>query len=299
LLGIALARLESYEHAVDAFTRALAVNPNFPEAHLWLARLHRRGLPPLHRRPTHSQASDLQSAAAHSHAWLALRESSRESSTTAHERPGGPPPRPVAFAGSATALPPLTDEVVIVTGLPRSGTSMIMQMLVAGGIAPLTDGLRQPDEDNPRGYFEYEPVRQMAQGAPWIEEARGKVVKIVAPMIPHLPAGVPCRVILIERDLSDILASQREMIARRGREMDVTPARMNRLRQEYLRLIVWTKGFLAGRPGTSLLCVNRNAILSNPRVAAETINRFLGGNLGVNEMSAEVRPALDRHKNVL
>src|SRR5580698_469506 len=95
--------------------------------------------------------------------------------------------------------------ITIVSGLPRSGTSMLMQMLVAGGMTPLTDNLRQPDEDNPRGYFEFEPVKQMANDTSWIDQARGKVIKIVAPMIPNLPDGVPCRVILIERDIEEIL----------------------------------------------------------------------------------------------
>ena len=116
-------------------------------------------------------------------------------------------------------------------------------------------------------------------------------------MIPHLPAGVPCRVILIERDLNDILASQRQMINRRGRDMNETPGRLNRLRQEYLRLVVWTKGFLASRAGTSLLCVNRSSVLSDPQAASEAINRFLGGNLAVERMSAQVKPSLDRHKS--
>ena len=121
-------------------------------------------------------------------------------------------------------------------------------------------------------------------------------MKIVAPMIPNLPDGVPCRVILIERDLDEILASQRDMIARRGREVDQTPARLNRLRQEYLRLIVWAKGFLAGRQSTSLMCVSRSAILGDPEKAAEAINRFLGGTLEVPRMASEVKPELNRQR---
>jgi hypothetical protein len=175
---------------------------------------------------------------------------------------------------------------------------MMMQMVVAGGIVPLTDGLREADEDNPRGYFEFEPVRQMAQGAPWIHDARGKAVKIVAPMIPHLPPDVPCRVILIERDPDEIIASQRDMIRRRGGEMEEAPARLSRLRQEQLRLMIWTKGFLAGRAQTSLLCVSRNAVLSDPRSAAEALNRFLGGNLCIESMVLEVKPTLNRHGGV-
>ncbi len=283
LLGIALTRLELQEEAAGAFAQALAINPNFPRAHLWLARIDRRSL------------GDLQCAAVHSQLYLEIYE--RKNLPIASKiRPAVPAPRPPAFSGSARELPPLTDETVIVSGLPRSGTSMLMQMLVAGGLAPLTDGLRQPDEDNPRGYFEFEPIKQMAQDTSWIDQARGKVVKIVAPMIPNLPQDLPCRVILIERDLNDILSSQRQMIERRGRMMDQTPARMNRLKQEYLRLIVWTKGFLAGRPATSLMCVDRNAILRDPLAAAHAINRFLGGNLDVALMAAEVKPELDRQR---
>jgi hypothetical protein len=213
-------------------------------------------------------------------------------------------PKPVAFAASSRELPPLRDEVVIVSGLPRSGTSMLMQMLVGGGMTPLTDGLRQPDEDNPRGYFEFEPVRQMAQDTSWIYQARGKVVKIVAPMLQHLPDGVPCRVILIERDINDILASQRSMIVRRAasqtgqRVVDQTFARSERLKGEYLRLIVWTKGFLAGRADTELMCVDRAAVLRDPEAASRAMNRFLGGALDIARTAGEVRPELERQSSV-
>ena len=283
LLGIALTRLHLHEEAVFAFNRALAINPNFPQAHLWLARIYRRSM------------ADPHQAAAHARAYMELTNRS-DIEAAPKTTPAAPAPRPVAFAASSRELPPLTNEAVIVSGLPRSGTSMLMQMLVAGGLTPLTDGLRQPDEDNPRGYFEFELVKQMATDTSWIDQARGKVIKIVAPMIPNLPDGVPCRVILIERDLEEILASQRQMIARRGREVEQTPARLNRLRQEYLRLIVWSKGFLAGRPNTSLMCVNRNAILREPQKAAEALNRFLGGNLQVDRMAAEVKPELNRQR---
>ncbi len=285
LLGIALTRLSLHDRAIFAFNRALAINPNFPQAHLWLARIYRRAM------------ADPQRAIIHSRAYTELtnRPEVKAAPKTAA---AAPVPRPVAFAASSRELPPLTNEAVIVSGLPRSGTSMLMQMLVAGGLTPLTDGLRQPDEDNPRGYFEFEPVKQMASDTSWIDQARGKVIKIVAPMIPNLPDGVPCRVILIERDLEEILASQRQMISRRGREVEQSPARLNRLRQEYLRLIVWSKGFLAGRPSTSLMCVNRAAILRDPQRAAEALNRFLGGNLQTECMAAEVKPELNRQRRV-
>ena len=288
LLGIALARLGKYEQAVTAFERALAVNPHFPQAHLWLVRLHRRFL------------HDPENAARHSRAWMQLWQNLQSpSATITPSRPASAPaPRPVAFAGSARDLPPLSgEEIVIVCGLPRSGTSMLMQMLVAGGLTALTDGMRSADEDNPRGYFEFEPVKQMELGAPWLSGAAGKAVKIVAPLIPHLPDGVPCRVLLTERDINDIIASQRQMIIRRGRHANETPARLARLKNEYLRLIVWTKGFLAGRPNTKLMCLDRNAVIRDPQAAAEAINRFLGGTLNVRAMAGEVKPELNRQSS--
>jgi predicted AlkP superfamily phosphohydrolase/phosphomutase/tetratricopeptide (TPR) repeat protein len=286
LLGIALTCLKRCADAVAAFSQALEINPHFPAAHLWLARIKRRYL------------NDFPSARVHADFYRQLRNNLHKSEIIAQTQSSGPPPRPVAFAASARDLPPLSDEAVIVSGLPRSGTSMLMQMLVAGGLTPLTDGLRQPDEDNPRGYFEFEPVKQMTQDTSWIDQARGKVLKIVAPMIPNLPENLPCRVILIERNLNEILASQRQMIVRRGRDAGLNPARENRLKQEYLRLIIWTKGYLAGRPGTRLMCVDRDAVLRDPQGAAEAINRFLGGALDTGRIAAEVKPELNRQRRV-
>lgn len=286
LLGIALTGLRRFSQAKKAFEQALSVNPNFPQAHLWLARILRRGL------------DDREGASAHSLLYRNLTQiSSGKPASSVAQRSAGPAPRPVSFAASSLSLPPLTDEVVIVCGLPRSGTSMLMQMLVAGGLTPLTDGIRAADEDNPRGYFEFEPVKKMQDDPSWFEQARGKVVKIVAPLIPGLPDTVPCRVILIERDFDEILASQRQMIARRGRKVEQTPERVKRLQQEYLRLIIWTKGFLAGRPGTRLMCVNRKAVLLDPLAAADALNRFLGGNLDAPRMSREVKVELNRQQN--
>ncbi len=291
LLGIALVRLGLCGEALIALRAALSLNPNFPEALLWIGWTYRHRLQDSCASALNSTAYSALRAARHN-----LHEPSEKFSQPVSS---GPPPRPVAFAASSRVLPPITDEVVIVSGLPRSGTSMLMQMLVAGGLTPLTDGLRNADEDNPRGYFEYEPVRQMAKDTSWLEDARGKVVKIVAPMIQNLPQGIPCRVILIERNLEDILASQRKMIERRGGKSDAASARENRLKQEYLRLIVWTKGYLAGRPQTKLMCVNRNAVIGSPARAAAALNSFLGGNLSESKMAAEVKPELDRQTKIV
>lgn len=285
LLGVALCGLERFEDAAEAFRRALNLNPRFPVAYLWMARIYRRHI------------GDPDQAKANSQQYLALIAGGQ----AAAEKPRPTPVaavKPVAFAASARQLPPLTDEVVIVTGLPRSGTSMLMQMLVAGGLLALTDGQREADEDNPRGYFEFEPVKQMAKNTEWFSDARGKVIKIVAPMIPHVPEGVPCRVILIERDFDEILASQQKMIQRRSGALEQPDDRKRRLKQEYLKTIVWTKGFLSRRPDTRLLCANRDAILRDPNAAAAAINSFLGGILNAELTAAAVRPELNRNRSV-
>ncbi len=106
--------------------------------------------------------------------------------------------------------------MVVVAGLPRSGTSMLMQLLAAGGVAPLTDGLREADSDNPRGYFEFGPASNLAQDASWLPHARGKAVKLALPLVMQLPPGEPYRVIVIERHPREVIASQCAMLQRLG-----------------------------------------------------------------------------------
>ena len=105
------------------------------------------------------------------------------------------------------------DEIVVVSGLPRSGTSMMMKMLEAGGLTPLTDGQREADEDNLGGYYEFEQVKKMAQDSGWLEEARGKVVKVISRLLYDLPKTYHYRVIFMQRHLDEVLASQQQMLA--------------------------------------------------------------------------------------
>jgi len=181
LLGIALAGMGKYERARDAFQTALSLNPNYPQAHLRLAYLLKRRL------------GDPAQAAEH---FRLYRESRAARHTVANAAaPAAAPAAPPADPQPALAPALSPDEVVIVSGLPRSGTSMLMQMLVAGGLTPLTDGAREADEDNPLGYLEYETVKQIARHRDWLAGARGKVVKIVAPLLSYVPEDTPCRVV--------------------------------------------------------------------------------------------------------
>jgi tetratricopeptide (TPR) repeat protein len=322
LLGSALAGLGHDARAAEAFRVALSLNPNFPQAHLRLAMLLKRrlNLPAAAqdhlrlfrelrgRRPASSlPASPFIDAetAPNGTARAGKRTLATGTTLTSGALTLGVPrrvsPEPELAGGGARptvarVLPPLQDEVVVVSGLPRSGTSMIMQMLAAGGVPILTDNLRQPDEDNPRGYFEYEPVKKLHQYPNWISEARGKAVKIVAPLIPALPAGIRCRLIFIERNLEEILASQSQMLKNRGESIDDSPARRARLKEEYSRLLQNVRALLKIRPESETLFLGREAVLSDPPAAAAAINRFLGGNLSEGAMAAEVKPSLHRQR---
>ncbi|HNY87520.1 MAG TPA: hypothetical protein PKN23_13545, partial [Candidatus Hydrogenedentes bacterium] len=121
-------------------------------------------------------------------------------------------------------IPP--PEIVVVSGLPRSGTSMMMRMLAAGGMPLFTDGVRAADSDNPLGYFEHEAVKRLREDASWVPGAAGKAVKVVSALLPALPEGFQYRVILMRRPLEEVLASQRRMFGRRGAPAADDGARM-------------------------------------------------------------------------
>jgi predicted AlkP superfamily phosphohydrolase/phosphomutase/tetratricopeptide (TPR) repeat protein len=278
LLGLALTGMKEFERAAEAFRTAISFNPNFPQAHLRLASLLDKHL------------GDLESAREHRR--LARRMRSR---TPAPE----PIVEPVVFAepvapivAKNTFMSPPSGSVIIVTGLPRSGTSMLMQMLSAGGASVLSDGRREPDEDNPRGYLEFEPVKNLFNDSKWLFQAQGKAVKIVAPLLAVLPPDLPCRVILCQRDLDEVLDSQERMLAHRNQPLAATPLRRRMLKDEYARTLVRVKTMLARRPATQLLVVEQRAAISDPLITAEKINGFLGGELDVAKMAAAVDPAL-------
>src|SRR5262249_34446450 len=112
---------------------------------------------------------------------------------------------------------PAHSEIIIVSGLPRSGTSVMMQMLESGGVEVVTDRVRAADADNPRGYYEWEQVKRIKQDASWLSQARGKAFKIVSQLLYDLPANEQYRVIFMERDLGEVLASQEKMLSRLGK----------------------------------------------------------------------------------
>jgi hypothetical protein len=185
--------------------------------------------------------------------------------------------------------------IVVVSGLPRSGTSMIMKMLEAGGLPVLTDGLRAADEDNPKGYYEVERVKDLAGEADkgWLAGARGKGIKVISYLLRSLPSTFNYKVVFIRRNLEEVLASQRKMLARRGEAEETAPERMRALYEDDL----WRASYqLRRRPEFESLEVDYSAVLARPLEEARRLTAFLGGGLDAEAMAAAVDPQLYRNR---
>lgn len=187
------------------------------------------------------------------------------------------------------------DAITVVSGLPRSGTSMMMQMLEAGGVPILTDRVRAADEDNLKGYYEFERVKALPQDTAWLEEARGKAVKIVSELLRRLPADHAYRIIFMRRDLREVLASQGQMLIRRGVASPggVGDDRMAEVFRKHLREV---EAWVAGQPQAAVFYADYNEILREPGRWAEEIGRFLGGGLDVKRMAGVVDAMLYRQR---
>jgi hypothetical protein len=185
-------------------------------------------------------------------------------------------------------------DIVIVTGLPRSGTSMLMQAVTAGGVPPLTDGLRTPDEDNPRGYFEFEPATRLRTDRSWIPRARGKVVKLVLPLLPYLPSGESYRVIVIQRDLGEVAASQKRMLERLQRSDQAAVLSEPELDRAYRVHEEEVCRWLEQHEETAVLALDYAAILEDPPSAAARMAALLGSGFDEKAGAAAIAPELRR-----
>ena len=186
------------------------------------------------------------------------------------------------------------DQVVVVSGLPRSGTSMMMRMLEAGGIPAQTDARRTPDADNPHGYFEDERVKDLARDSSWIADAGGKSVKVISALLKHQPKGPRYKVIFLRRELDEVLASQAAMLVRRGKSADASADA--RLRSSFAKHLEALKAELAARPDVDVLYVDYAGVVRDPAAQAAIVNRFLGGALDERAMAAAVEPQLYRQR---
>jgi len=185
--------------------------------------------------------------------------------------------------------------IVIVSGLPRSGTSMAMQMLHAGGMSVMTDAIRTADADNPHGYLEFERVKQLKTDKSWLDDAAGKAVKIIHLLLMELPTDREYRIVFLRRNLSEVVRSQAVMLERSGRKgAAIPPERLIALFEGQLKSIeLW----LAACPNFQVLQLDHADFIANPAQQAKSINAFLGGTLDESAMVKAVDPSLHRNKS--
>ncbi len=194
----------------------------------------------------------------------------------------------------STSVPQPNECITIVSGLPRSGTSMLMKMLAAGGLPPLTDGIREADADNPGGYYEFEKVKQLERDTAWLESARGKAVKVISQLLDQLPPNKPYKIVFALRKMDEILASQRAMLARRGQPCDrVSDAA---IADAFGRHLSAVQQWLAEHPQMKVLYVDYADVLRDPLVISQEIKNFLALPLDVQQMASVVDESLYRQR---
>jgi hypothetical protein len=186
--------------------------------------------------------------------------------------------------------------VIIVSGLPRSGTSMMMQMLEAGGIDILSDGERVADDDNPKGYYELEAVKKTKDDSSWLEAAEGKAVKMISQLLLDLPSSHDYRILFMRRDLKEILASQQKMLERRGGgdSASFDDAEMEAIFTKHLKQV---EDWVASQAGMHCLDVGHAEALEKPRDIAGQIAAFLERDLHLDRMAAVVDGSLHRNRH--
>ena len=185
------------------------------------------------------------------------------------------------------------NTIVVVSGLPRSGTSMMMNVLTAGGLTAMTDQIRAADIDNPKGYYEYERVKRLPQGdIVWLEEARGKCVKVISALLPFLPPSYPYRVIFMHRQLEEVMESQRKMLERRNQPATQDDNMASLLQQHVEDVRQW----LVVQPNITLFDCDYNSMLAAPESWVSRINAFLGGGMDPIAMLSAIDAALYRNR---
>ncbi len=185
--------------------------------------------------------------------------------------------------------------VVIVSGLPRSGTSMAMKMLEAGGLELVVDNVRTADIDNPKGYYEDERVKDLAEleDMSWFRSARGKVILVVSSLLNYLPANNAYRVVFMRRNLHEVLASQSKMLERRGEASHTDDGDLLAMYEAHLEKVQFQLRF---RSNFETLYVNYADVVGDPVSQAKRMAEFVGGGLETEKMAAAVDGSLYRNR---
>lgn len=186
----------------------------------------------------------------------------------------------------------MSKDIIIVSGLPRSGTSLMMQMLKAAGMPLMHDGRRSADASNPLGYYEYEPVKRLKEDNTWLGQAQGKVLKVVSPLLQFLSLGYSYKVIFVQRDLTEVLASQRRMLQGQGKASSADQQLAVIYQQHLQEINVW----LAAQLNFCLLEVEYQQFYINPLAQVKEIANFVDLPLGQEAMVKSIKPELYRNQ---
>ena len=282
-LGIAFLRRGMFEMALDELFLALEGNYAYPSAHYHIG----EALVRLNKFNEAAQAfkvaTSLSPGMTKAHKWLAdLYENELSNPLEAKIH--------LDFLAKN-----IKGEVIVVSGLPRSGTSMMMQILNAGKLDILTDDKRDADNNNPKGYYEYEPVKKLMIDKSWLPNAKGKVVKVIAQLLPYLPSNFNYKIIFMRRPMNEVLKSQQIML---GREKDVKtkafPSGLNKAFQKQLdRVDEW----IESQPNIDVINVNYKEVIENPTAELESLVSFLDREIDSNLMKSAIDEKLYRNKS--
>jgi tetratricopeptide (TPR) repeat protein len=292
LLGAALASMQRFEEAQRPLENCLRLAPHFIHARRLLARVH-RGLGRFDRAAVH-EARSFESI-------HTLREEERQrqvvvKAAAAARAAARNETDLIAEAERQRAAEDAIEQLdlVIVSGLPRSGTSLMMQMLRAGGLEPLTDGGRTPDEDNPEGYWEWEPVKKLRTNPRLVEQADGKVLKVISALLPSLPGKHRYTVIYMVRPTEEVVDSQWAMLARQGKQSKSEKQHLIDVQEHHSRQI---RAVLAQSDRVTLLEVSYPELVASPGPVIETLAALLPGRFQPSPaVSACVKPQLHRQR---
>jgi predicted AlkP superfamily phosphohydrolase/phosphomutase/Flp pilus assembly protein TadD len=278
-LAVSYLRQNEYELAADAVLNAIGLTYHFPEAHYHLGEI----LFQLKDYESSAKAFELSVTMMpgykKAHQWL----------IKIYEEHLDSPER--AEKSRQFIKGKIKGTITIVSGLPRSGTSMMMQMLESGGMKILTDNVRSNDDNNPKGYLEYESVKSIGKDNSWLIHAEGKAVKIISHLLQYLPDTFTYKIIFMKRDLIEILQSQQKMLKK---DASIFPMG---LADTFKKQLAKTESWLNGQPEMDVLYINYKDVLESPEEQAENINSFLGIDLDTKKMAEAADAKLYRNKN--
>lgn len=286
LYARSLIQLNKPKLAEQSLLTAIRQNPNHAEAHETLAELYEHTLQKPDKAYLHRKAAVLALERIQ-----AMKEGRVETSA---QRPSD---FPEIRAVSSRLIGGCANPLIVVSGLPRSGTSLMMQMLQAGGCSIVTDGRRSADDSNPKGYFELERVKNLPgeKDRSWLAEHRGKAIKVIAPLLGLIPKNIPLKVIFMQRPAKEILDSQRRMLEREKKPG--AEGKTESLMRVYAAQLTGVNNLARIHPSMEIHPVDYLATVKNPLVVAESIARFLGSALDTKAMSMAADPELYRVKS--